>query len=239
MSGVVRRVGGRRVVAARAALAMRYVLRSIRSPLAVALRGGGEMPRLGRWIGAVVAFAVLGAGCFGGQGSHPVNSAAPGSIRAGLYRTAGGIQGGHACYWERQGAGGTVIAKVFPHGAAGYEAGPLYVDIKPTDANFWAFGCDLWVLAPLVRPLAVPGQPFGAGDYMVGREVSPGVYRAPGTSSLDPLHACAWQRVRGWSGEAPDYLDGGASTFGGVQVTIAPTDVGFRSTDCGTWTKIG
>lgn len=188
----------------------------------------------------VAVLALVGAGCFGYDGSHPVNSSAPGNIHAGLYRTAGGDQAPHGCYWERQGPGGVVIAKVFPHGSAGFEAGPLYVDIKVTDANFWDFQCGPWFLAPLVKPLAIPGQPFGAGDYMVGREVLPGNYRAPGTNSTDPLQACAWQRVRGWSGEAPDYLDGGAGPIGmPVQATIAPTDVGFRSTGCGTWTKTG
>jgi len=183
-----------------------------------------------------VALALLGAGCFGGDGTHLLNSSAPGNIHPGLYRTAGVDQAAQHCYWERQGPDGAVIAKVF----GGSEAGPLYVDIKATDAKFWDFQCRPWFLAPLVEPLAVPGQPFGAGDYMVGREVAPGVYGAPGTNSLNPLLACAWQRVRGWSGEAPDYLYGGGGSVGvAVQATIAPTDVGFRSTGCGTWTKIG
>jgi len=82
-----------------------------------------------------------------------------------------------------------------------------------------------------------PGSPggsaatFGDGTYTVGQTVKPGTYRAAGPGSL-----CYWERLKGFSGELDDVIANNTSGDPSV-VTIAPTDKGFRTSGCGTWTS--
>lgn len=73
---------------------------------------------------------------------------------------------------------------------------------------------------------------FGPGVHLVGTDIQPGQYRNGGSSR------CYWARLSSTSGDidailANDNVDGQAI------VSIAPTDVAFESSRCGTWTKIG
>lgn len=100
---------------------------------------------------------------------------------------------------------------------------PAIVDIAPTDAGFHSEGCGVWSDGP---PTAVtPGQPFGAGTFLVGPEVAPGRYR-----SLSP-DGCRWVRLSGFGGSQADVLDSGQVAI----ADIAPTDIGFHSSGCGVW----
>ncbi len=70
---------------------------------------------------------------------------------------------------------------------------------------------------------------FGDGIRVVGRDINPGTYTAPGGSR------CYWERMGDLTGGnilANDY-----ATQGQVVVTILSSDAGFTSRDCGTWTK--
>ncbi len=142
--------------------------------------------------------------------------------------------GGDGCYWERlSGFGGTlddVIANDFtPH------AYPLVVEIKPTDAGFYADeDCGIWFL--VTGPITSnPDGPIGEGTYIVGTgpnaDMHPGTWRAPGGSS------CYWERLSGFGGTLNEII---ANDFGAINpvVTIAPTDAGFHSHNCGTWEKL-
>src|SRR5439155_1675707 len=77
----------------------------------------------------------------------------------------------------------------------------------------------------------VPAFTFGAGTKTVGSDVPPGTYRtrvaAPG---------CYWQRLSGFGGTFSEIVANGLSDNYQV-VTIAPTDRGFESHRCGTWTN--
>lgn len=97
--------------------------------------------------------------------------------------------------------------------------------------------------SPSVRPLpsAPPTQTvtptittFGDGTRLVGPDISPGTYKAN-----PPSEGCYWERLRGFSGEGDDLI---ANEFrdraGPVIVTIKAGDKGFKSNDCGVWTKI-
>lgn len=87
-------------------------------------------------------------------------------------------------------------------------------------------------------PAAGPKTSFGDGTWEIGAAaglVAPGKYRTtvPGSSSN-----CYWERLKGTSGGfddiiANDNVDPGTPTV----VTIAATDVAFKSRGCGTWTK--
>ena len=71
---------------------------------------------------------------------------------------------------------------------------------------------------------------FGEGDFIVGKDVAPGRWRAESVTN------CYWARLREFSGEKKDIIAEGAKASGDVIVTILPTDKGFTSTaGCGTW----
>jgi len=126
------------------------------------------------------------------------------------------------CYWERYGA-----ANVIAIGGRG--AGPDIVTIAPGDAVFVSDGCGSWTnkVEPFVGARA--GQ-FSDGTYLVGTDIQPGMYAADGASS------CSWIRLSGFGGTQTDSIASG----GGYQptITIAPTDTGFQSSQCGTWTLV-
>jgi hypothetical protein len=71
------------------------------------------------------------------------------------------------------------------------------------------------------------------GKYSVPDEVSPGTYRAP-----DASDGCYWARLRSFSGETSAII-ANANESGPALVTIAPTDKGFETSGCGTWSKVG
>lgn len=73
---------------------------------------------------------------------------------------------------------------------------------------------------------------FGNGLHLVGEDINPGAYRTAGSSS------CYWERLSGTSGEFEDIITKDLPSGGSV-VTISASDVAFKSSDCGTWTKIG
>ncbi|HQX63654.1 MAG TPA: hypothetical protein PK593_09385, partial [Thermomicrobiales bacterium] len=68
-----------------------------------------------------------------------------------------------------------------------------------------------------------------------------GVDIAPGTWSNNVAAAgCYWERVSDFSGDVVRIIDSGDTHATGVKtITIAPTDAGFKSWDCGTWTRVG
>ncbi|KGN37643.1 hypothetical protein [Knoellia subterranea] len=72
---------------------------------------------------------------------------------------------------------------------------------------------------------------FGAGTKRVGIDIAAGTYRLRTQPSY-----CYWERLSGFSGEFEDII---ANNFTSVRdvVTIEPTDAGFSSDDCGTWTS--
>ncbi len=70
---------------------------------------------------------------------------------------------------------------------------------------------------------------FGDGTYRVGVDIAPGTYQTATPTS------CYWARLRGFSGGFGDIISNGL--YVGI-VTISPSDLGFLSQRCGTWTKI-
>jgi hypothetical protein len=78
-------------------------------------------------------------------------------------------------------------------------------------------------------PPVNPQPGFGDGTYQVNVTVAPGTYRTRAAAT-----GCYWERLSGFGGTfseiiANDFLNGTAI------VTIAPTDVGFRTSGCGRW----
>ncbi|MET8774614.1 hypothetical protein AB0H49_19645 [Nocardia sp. NPDC050713] len=80
----------------------------------------------------------------------------------------------------------------------------------------------------------------GDGLYMVGVDIHPGIWEAPGTP--DPLYGCDWRRL--WKVEGDNtnmqYIIGNNFTrLGPVRVEIKPTDVAFKTVNCGAWRMVG
>lgn len=72
---------------------------------------------------------------------------------------------------------------------------------------------------------------FGAGTYRIGEEIRPGTYRS------SESRGCYWERLSGFSGSLGDIIANDFTNSVAV-VTIQASDVGFSSSDCGTWTII-
>jgi hypothetical protein len=174
-------------------------------------------------VAGVVALAgVALAGCLG-EGDHLVGSTlANGNAVPGLWHSAGG----DGCYWARRDPFGNIIANSFSI------AGPQYAEVKPTDAYFSTSGCAVWVQVDQAfdtkHVITTFGQ-FADGQYRVGPEVPTGTYFA-----TTPL-SCYWERTRDFSGDFSALIDNGLNGA----ATILPGDVGFSSSGCGIWTKVG
>jgi hypothetical protein len=82
----------------------------------------------------------------------------------------------------------------------------------------------------VTTPPPPPQVAFTDGTYRVGIDIQPGTYQASSPTS------CYWARLRGFSGGLGDVI---ANANYVAIVTIEPGDVGFESTRCGNWSKIG
>lgn len=84
-------------------------------------------------------------------------------------------------------------------------------------------------IPPSTTPTGPANTIPGDGTYRVGVDIRPGTYRSQGSN------ACYWERLRGLGGTVDDIIANGAGT-GPQLVQIAPTDVGFKTQGCPTWT---
>ena len=157
-------------------------------------------------------------------------------IAPGRYRVASPDGLGGFCWWARlSGFGGTVSEYVGQY-RAGYNTYSVIVDIAASDAGFVSLSCGTWTRDP--DPMLVPGDPLPEGAFLVGDEVEPGRYRQV-TPTDRGDRACAWERVSGFGGTAPEVIaSGGAPAGEEATVEIATTDTGFISYACGVWTKL-
>jgi hypothetical protein len=183
-----------------------------------------------RWLGAFLVGLIALAGCIP-PGAHTVSSFGAGGISPGLYRTLGGAPAGNPCVWIRGDASGHLIAFDVSTG------GPRYAQVLSTDASFFQANCVTFWLQPSVFSKALhnpadPLAPFGPGDWLVGFEVAPGWYAAPGASS----GTCSWERVSSFQHVSGDII-ANQSTSGKIPqlVQISSGDYGFTSDGCGSW----
>lgn len=80
---------------------------------------------------------------------------------------------------------------------------------------------------------ATPQRPLAAipdGTWLIGAEVSPGLYAAPGGAQ------CSWKRLSGFGGTPEETIAAGGRERPIVE--IAPTDRGFATYNCGEWTPL-
>lgn len=85
--------------------------------------------------------------------------------------------------------------------------------------------------APAPEPAPAPAKTtFKDGIHRVGDDIQPGTYRNTGGSGSK----CYWERLSGFGGGFEEII-ANELTENETVVTIDPTDVGFKSTRCGTW----
>jgi hypothetical protein len=77
-----------------------------------------------------------------------------------------------------------------------------------------------------------PQQVFGEGVWLVGDEITPGVYQ-----TLGGLGNCYWERLSGLGGTIGEIIANGMA-FGQEIVEVGPGDLAFSSSGCGGWYEI-
>ena len=179
---------------------------------------GFETGGCGSWSTDLSPVTASPTGPFG-DGTYLVGA----DIAPGRYRTTSLSS---FCLWSRlSGFGGSDIIDIdIPSGAS------AIVDIAPTDVGFETGGCGSWStdLSPVT---ASPTGPFGDGTYLVGADIAPGRYRTTSLSSF-----CSWSRLSGFGGS--DIIDIDIPSGASAIVDIAPTDVGFETNGCGSWSLL-
>lgn len=152
-----------------------------------------------------------------GDGTYQVGMQMP----AGIYRSSSAA----SCYWERLSGFSGSLDDIIANGVRS----PEIVEVKATDAGFHTQGCGYWQPVSQTYP-ATPQTSFSDGTYVVGAHIAPGTYRSPGGSS------CYWARLSGFGGSISDIITNGLAA-GPTIVTISPSDDGFTTSGCGTWTQ--
>ena len=114
-------------------------------------------------------------------------------------------------------------------------SGKQYVTIAPSDVAFKTLSCSTWSLAS-AQPAAVThrtGTIPGDGTFLVGPDVQSGTYvsNSPGY--------CSWYRLSSLDGASNNIIDSGNTSSGKQYVTIAPSDVAFKTLSCSTWSLAG
>jgi hypothetical protein len=144
-------------------------------------------------------------------------------IQAGTYRTREGSPG---CYFARLGGFSGELNDLLANANTN---APAVVTIKPTDAGFESQACGTWTKD--LSAITESKTSFGPGAYIVGTDMEPGTYRSSGGS------ACYYERLRNFTAGLNSIIANG-NTSAPTIVTIKPTDAGFQSQGCGTWTKL-
>lgn len=168
--------------------------------------------------------AVLGGGpvpaAAFGDGVYRLDQGFP----PGTYRTLASADG---CYWERlRGLSGHPSEII----ANDLSTESMTVTVEPGDAAFRVSRCGIWTadITPDVTGRD-PDAPIGDGTWLVGAELAPGNWTATGGST------CFWERLSGFRGQVEEVIASDSTRT----VTIAATDLGFRSRRCGTWSRTG
>ena len=165
-------------------------------------------------------------------------------IQYGTYRSIPPKEG--TCYWQAvsdfTGGMSSIIANDSgplddEHNDGG---GPMVADIYATDAGFVSRNCGTWERVTSVMSSSMT-SPFGDGWYVVGVDIAPGTWSAPGGTTW-----CIWKRMDSFRGQRSTsaIIERSASKTEGLYsevpsqtVTIEPTDAGFWSQNCGGWTR--
>ena len=157
----------------------------------------------------------------------------PGSFGAGKKAIGGsGITPGRymtvtasSCYWERlRDFSGNLSGIIANDNSSGTH---VIVDISGSDVGFNSSRCGTWFPYAAKSPTSISD-----GVWSIGDEMQVGTWSATFTTS------CYWARLSGFGGTLEEILANDNETSSAI-VQIQPGDVGFLTSRCGVWTKIG
>lgn len=144
-------------------------------------------------------------------------------IEPGTYRTRKASSG---CYFARlkgfSGSVGDIIANESI-------SGPAVITILATDKGFESRNCGTW--SRDLSAISESKTTINNGIFIVDTDIEPGTYRSVETKG------CYYSRLRGFNATPGEIIANNIVDTSAI-VTIVPSDVGFRSSNCGTWTKI-
>ena len=169
-----------------------------------------------------------------GDGSYEVGV----DISPGTYRTSGPRAGMPICSYARLRTAGASYADTSQVLQLENVMGPAVVTIQPSDGGFFSQLCDEWVEQTAnARQTVSPQTSFGDGSYEVGVDIAPGTYRTAGPAAGMPICSYARLRTAGASYTDASQVLQLENVMGPAVVTIQPSDGGFFSQLCETWTQ--
>lgn len=155
-----------------------------------------------------------------GDGSYRVGR----DIRPGTYVTTGSTR---YCYWSRVSSFDGSLSSILANDIG---SGQRIVTIAAGDYGVTFDDCGSWTrVAYAKRPATVR-----EGVYLVGTQMAAGEWVASNSSG-----GCYWATLDGFSGELDDIIANDFTGGGRVVVDIPSSAVGFESSDCGAWKKVG
>ena len=165
-----------------------------------------------------------------GDGSHEVGV----DIAPGTYRTSGPTPGMPVCSYARLRTAGASYADTSQVLQLENVMGSAVVTIQPSDGGFFSQLCGTWTQQ---TQASTPRTSFGDGSYEVGVDITPGTYRTSGPTAGMPVCSYARLRTAGASYADTSQVLQLENVMGPAVVTIQPSDGGFFSQLCGTWTQ--
>jgi hypothetical protein len=144
-------------------------------------------------------------------------------IQPGTYRTRKASSG---CYYSRLSGFGGSFSEIISNENTD---APAVVTIAATDKGFKSTRCGTWTQD--LSAITTSQTSFGDGIFIVGTDLQVGTYRSTGGSS------CYYSRLKDFSSTISGIISNDNTSDSAI-VTIAASDTGFKSTRCGTWTKI-
>jgi hypothetical protein len=156
---------------------------------------------------------------FSGDGNYIVGT----DIQPGTYRTR--VPSGN-CYYARLsgfgGSNGDILANTNTDG-------PAVITIAPTDKGFQTSSCGTWTKD--LSQITSSKTSFTDGTFIINTDILPGTYRSSGGDN------CYYARLSGFGGSNSSIIANENANSSAI-VTIASTDVGFQSSNCGMWSRI-
>ena len=109
------------------------------------------------------------------------------------------------CTWKRLSARDPTDEAVVGSGTS------VTVELHPSDVAFWSEGCGWWTQV-MTPPSDSPTDPFGPGTWLVGPEISPGLWQ-----SSDSTEGCSWARLAGLDGSPSSTTESGVTSASAVK----------------------
>ncbi|WP_156138923.1 hypothetical protein [Microbacterium mangrovi] len=168
--------------------------------------------------------------------SPPASSAGAGMYAIGTQLSAGTYTATSSatCMWSRLKDASGSEGSELGFGPVN-QKGPTIVTIAPTDRFFGSSGCGTWTLMPAT---GTPATSAGDGAYATGVTLQAGHYE----TSTAPSVMCMAVILSGFDGTWDEMLQGGITpdpVTRKLQLNLLPTDKGFMTSGCGTWTRVG